>query len=164
MTIRTGKPRGRDLGFMELALAQARLAAERGEVPVGAVVVKDDRIIGKGANARERLGDPTAHAEIVALREAARRLNTWRLDGTELFVTVEPCPMCAGAMVFSRVERLVFGATQPRWGAAGTLYDIVRDDRLNHRLEVTAGVLDEEASRLLRTFFRTVRSGQTTVL
>jgi len=143
-----------DERFMDLALAEARRAAAEGEVPVGAVVVLDGAVIGSGRNARERLQDPTAHAEVLALREAARALGSWRLSGATVYATLEPCPMCAGALVNARVARIVFGVEDPKAGAAGTLFDIVSDARLNHRLAVDRGVRGEECAELLRQFFR----------
>lgn len=149
-----------DAGAMAEALQQARLAQAAGEVPVGAVVLGPERtVIGRGHNAREATADPTAHAEIVALREAASRLGTWRLDGTALVVTLEPCTMCAGASVLARVARLVFAADDPKAGAVGSLWDVVRDRRLNHRPEVVRGVLADEASSLLQSFFQARRGG-----
>jgi tRNA(adenine34) deaminase len=144
--------------WMRLALDEARLAPAAGDVPVGAVVVDPDgAVVGRGHNAREALGDPTAHAEVVALREAAARAGSWRLDGATLVVTLEPCTMCAGALVLARVARLVYGAVDEKAGAVGSLWDVVRDRRLNHRPEVVAGVLAEEAAEELRSFFRTHR-------
>lgn len=143
-----------DEAFMREALAEARAAAGEGEVPVGAVIVLDGEIIGRGRNLRETTGDPTAHAEVVAIREAGGRLGHWRLEGATLYVTLEPCAMCAGAMVLARIQRLVFGARDPKAGAAGSLMDIVRDLRLNHRLDVTEGVLEAECGGILREFFR----------
>jgi tRNA(adenine34) deaminase len=139
---------------MRLALEQARTCVAAGDVPVGAVVARDGDVLALAGNARERLGDPTAHAEMLALREAARRTGSWRLDGCTLVVTLEPCAMCAGAIVLARVERLVFGATDPKAGFAGSLGDLVRDPRLNHRAELTSGVLAEECGEVLRAFFR----------
>lgn len=137
---------------MRLALREARRAA--GDVPVGAVVLDPSgRLLGAGRNERERTGDPTAHAEIVALRQAAVRLGEWRLTGCTLVVTLEPCTMCAGALVLARVERLVYGAIDPKAGAVGSLWDVVRDRRLNHRPEVIPGILAEECGRLLTEFF-----------
>jgi tRNA(adenine34) deaminase len=139
---------------MRTALDVARLALGSEDVPVGAVVIDPTGgIIGRGFNQREALGDPTAHAEMLALREAAAVLGTWRLDGCTLVVTLEPCAMCAGAVVQARVSRLVFGAYDPKAGAVGSLWDLVRDRRLNHRPEVIAGVLAAESSALLRAFF-----------
>ncbi len=143
--------------FMEMALEEARRAAERGEVPVGAVLVQGDRVIGRGHNLRETLGDPLAHAEILALREGARELGGWRLEGSTLYVTLEPCPMCAGALVLARVERLVFGARDLVMGAAGSRYNLVQDENLPHRVEVLEGMLEEECRELLRSFFRNRR-------
>ena len=139
--------------FVRRALELAAQAAAEGDVPVGAVVVHEGAIIGEGRNTRERDADPTGHAEIVALRQAAEHLGRWRLDGCTLVVTLEPCPMCAGAVVSSRVDRLVFGAWDDKAGAVGSLWDVVRDRRLNHRPEVLADVLPAESARLLRAFF-----------
>jgi tRNA(adenine34) deaminase len=139
---------------MRLALDQAALTAASGDVPVGAVVVDADGVvIGTGCNAREALGDPTAHAEILALRSAAASVRSWRLSGCTLVVTLEPCTMCAGALVLARVDRVVFGAPDPKAGAVGALWDVVRDRRLNHRPVVVGGVLEAECSELLRSFF-----------
>ncbi len=148
-----------DERWMEAALARAREAADADEVPIGAVVVKDGRIIGRGRNRREELGDPTAHAEILALREAGEALQTWRLDGCDLYVTLEPCVMCAGALVWARIERLVFGARDKKAGAVVSLYEIPTDARLNHRLEVIEGVLADECAALLKEFFNRLREG-----
>jgi len=142
---------------MAEALAEARAAAAEGEVPIGAVLVEGDEIIARGHNLRETRSDPTAHAEVVVLREAARARSTWHLEGTTIYVTVEPCPMCAGALVLARVDRLVYGVPDPKAGAAGTLMDIVRDERLNHRLEVTAGIMAAECAQVLREFFESRR-------
>jgi len=143
-----------DETFMAEALAEARRAAAEGEVPIGAVLVVEGRIAGRGRNARERLRDPTAHAEILALQEAARTLGRWRLTGSTMYATLEPCPMCAGSLVNARVDRLVYGVADPKAGAVDTLFDIVRDARLNHRVAVTSGVLAEECGAVLREFFR----------
>jgi tRNA(adenine34) deaminase len=141
---------------MQLALEAARSCAASDDVPVGCVVVRrgEEGPLATAGNAREALGDPTAHAEILALRAAASELGTWRLDGCELFVTLEPCAMCAGAIVLARVDRVVFGATDPKAGFAGSLGDLLRDDRLNHRVEVAGGVLADESGEPLRAFFR----------
>jgi tRNA(adenine34) deaminase len=145
---------GSDESLMRLALGQAGLAAASGDVPVGAVVVDSSGdVIGAGFNAREASGDPTAHAEIVALRAAAASVGGWRLAGCTLVVTLEPCTMCAGALVLARVDRVVFGAVDPKAGAVGSLWDVVRDRRLNHRPEVTGRVLEAECGELLRSFF-----------
>lgn len=149
--------RPEDEVWMMEALAEAGRAAGIGEVPVGAVVVRDGEIIGRGCNRREIDGDPLAHAEILAIREAAARTAGWRLTGCTMYVTLEPCAMCAGALVNSRVERLVYGAPDPKAGYCGSLGDLVRDPRLNHRLEVTAGVLESESAALLRGFFASLR-------
>ncbi len=140
---------------MHLALAEAVRAPETGDVPVGAVVLgPDGSVLGRGRNEREATGDPTAHAEVLALREAARALGEWRLSGCALVVTLEPCTMCAGAAVLSRVDRIVYGAPDAKAGAAGSLWDVVRDRRLNHRPEVIHGVLAEDCAALLTRFFR----------
>jgi tRNA(adenine34) deaminase len=139
------------------ALAEAGRAAEIGEVPIGAVVVRNGEIIGRGHNRREIDGDPLAHAEILAIQDAAMRTAGWRLTGSTMYVTLEPCAMCAGALVNSRIERLVYGAPDPKAGYCGTLGNLVQDPRLNHRLEVTAGVLESESAALLRGFFASLR-------
>jgi len=139
---------------MRLALDQARACLEHGDVPVGAVVARDGEVLAAAGNARERLGDPTAHAEMLALRGAAERAGSWRLEGCTLVVTLEPCAMCAGAVVLSRVERVVFGAADPKAGFAGSLGDLVRDPRLNHRAVLTSEVLADECGEVLRAFFR----------
>ena len=143
-----------DEKFMALALEQAEEAAICGEVPIGAVLVCKGAVLAADRNRREALKDATAHAEILVMRRAGELLGGWRLSNCTLYVTLEPCPMCAGAMVQARIDRLVFGAADPKGGAAGTLYDIVRDQRLNHRLEVTGGVLESECAALLQKFFR----------
>lgn len=143
---------------MKLAIEQARVADENGDVPIGAVIIHNDTIIAKAYNQREQLKDPTAHAEIIALTQAAAYLKSWRLNGCTMYVTLEPCPMCAGALVLARIDRLVYGCDDPKAGACGTLYDIVRDDRLNHRLQVTAGVLADDCSKLLQNFFQKRRT------
>lgn len=143
--------------FMRIALEEARKGASMGEVPVGAVLVLDGSVVGRGHNRRESLKDPTAHAEILALRGAAESLRSWLLEGSTLYSTLEPCPMCASALVQSRVKSIVYGARDIRWGACGTLYDIPRDPRLNHRCEVTGGVLAEECAKMLREFFLALR-------
>ena len=139
---------------MAEALAEARRAADEGEVPIGAVVVFEGRIAGRGRNARERLRDPVAHAEILALQEASRTLGRWRLSGATVYATLEPCPMCAGALVNARVDRLVYGVPDPKAGAVDTLFALLRDARLNHRVQVASGVLAQECGELLRAFFR----------
>jgi tRNA(adenine34) deaminase len=142
-----------DERMMRLALEEARAAGAEGDVPVGAVVVRGDEVVGRASNAREREQDPTAHAEILALRKAARAIGNWHLEGCTLYVTLEPCAMCAGALVLARLDRLVLGAPDPKAGFAGSLGDIVRDGRLNHEVEVTVGVLAEECGEVLRAFF-----------
>jgi tRNA(adenine34) deaminase len=144
----------RDRAMMELALEDARLALGWGDVPIGAVVARADEILGRAGNARERDDDPTAHAEILAIRAAAAALRSWRLTGCTIYVTLEPCAMCAGALVLARLDRLVFGAMDPKAGFAGSLGDLTRDPRLNHRLEVESGVLEVQAAGLLQEFFR----------
>jgi tRNA(adenine34) deaminase len=146
--------RERDESAMAEAIAEAGAALPSGDVPVGAVVLDGDgNVVGRGHNAREATGDPTAHAEVLALREAAAALGSWRLDGCTLVVTLEPCAMCAGAIVLARVPRLVLGAWDPKAGACGSVHDLVRDPRLNHRVEVVGGVREEECAALLRDFF-----------
>ena len=142
-----------DERVMRLALEEARSAAAGGDVPVGAVIVRGDEILAKAGNAREREQDPTAHAEILALRRASRAIGSWHLEGCALVVTLEPCAMCAGAVVLARLDRLVFGASDPKAGFAGSLGDLVRDGRLNHEVDVTVGVLAEECGEILRAFF-----------
>src|SRR4051794_33309383 len=142
---------------MAMALAEAERAPEHGDVPVGAVVVVDGEVVASRHNERERKGDPTAHAELLALRDAAHARQDWRLLDATLVVTLEPCPMCAGAAVAARLRRLVFGAADPRAGACGSLYNLCADPRLNHEVEVTAGVRREQASDLLSTFFASQR-------
>lgn len=142
---------------MRLALELAARAGEAGEVPVGAVVVRQGEVIGRGVNAREATGDPTAHAEVLAVREAARVTGTWRLVDSVLYVTLEPCPMCAGALVAARLGRLVFGAPDPKAGACGSLYNLCADPRLNHELPVVRGVLAQESAELLSAWFAAKR-------
>jgi tRNA(adenine34) deaminase len=146
-----------DERWMQEALAAARQGGALGEVPVGAVVVLDGAVVGRGFNRREIDGDPLAHAEICAIRQAAAAVAGWRLDGCTMYVTLEPCAMCAGALVNSRIDRLVYGARDPKAGYCGSLGDLVRDPRLNHRLEVTAGVLEASCGQLLKDFFARLR-------
>ncbi|MEO0107913.1 MAG: tRNA adenosine(34) deaminase TadA [candidate division WOR-3 bacterium] len=143
-----------DERWMRLALAEARAAEAEGEVPVGAVAVHQDRVIGRGHNRNNALRDPTAHAEIIALSAAAGYLKDWRTVGVTLYATVEPCLMCTGALILARATRLVFGVRDDRFGACGSVYDIPWDNRLNHRLEVTGGVLETECRQILQSFFR----------
>ena len=143
-----------DLRYMRAAIEAARIAEENGDVPIGAVIVHEDRIIGKAYNQREQLKDPTAHAEIIALTQAAEFIKSWRLHDCTIYVTLEPCPMCAGALVLARMDRLVYGCDDPKTGACSSLYNIVQDERLNHRLDVTKGVLEKQCSQLLQNFFQ----------
>ena len=143
-----------DHHWMQEALQEARVAETKGEVPVGCVIVQDEAIIGRGHNLRESSADPTAHAEVIALRDASQTLRQWRLSQATVYVTLEPCPMCAGALINARVKRVVFGCSDPKAGCCGTLYNLGQDSRFNHRYEVTSGVCAEEAAELLRSFFR----------
>jgi tRNA(adenine34) deaminase len=143
----------RDEYFMRLALREAMLALDHDDVPIGAVVVHDGEVIGAGHNERELRADPTAHAEMIALREAARQLGSWRVLDSVMYVTLEPCAMCAGAIVLARIPRVVFGATDPKAGAAGTVLNVLDSPRLNHRPQVESGLLAEECADLLRAFF-----------
>ena len=147
-----------DFDFMRLALAEADKALASHDVPIGAVAVKDRVVIGAGYNRREADHDPTAHAEMLAIQQAAAHIGHWRLDGVTLYCTLEPCPMCAGAMVLARLPRLVYAAADPKAGASGSIMDITRHDRLNHRVDVQGGLLAEEAAEQLRAFFRSLRS------
>lgn len=146
--------------FMRAALAEAVAARAKGEVPVGAVIVLDGAIIGHGHNLREASEDPTAHAEMLAIREAAEAIGHWRLLETTLYVTLEPCVMCMGAIILARIPRLVYACRDPRAGAVGSIYDFSRDERFNHQVTVTEGVLGEECSELLSGFFRELRAGK----
>lgn len=143
--------------WMGLALREARKAEARGEVPIGAVIVRDGAVLGRGYNLRERSSDPTSHAEMRAIRAAARKAENWRLLGATLYVTLEPCPMCMGAIILARVRRVVFGCRDPKAGAAGSLFDFSNDARLNHRVELTSGVREEECSAILSSFFAALR-------
>jgi tRNA(adenine34) deaminase len=147
-----------DEGYMRVALAEAAEAALLGDVPIGAIVVHDGRIIARGQNRREVDRDPTAHAELLALRQAARHLGGWRLSGCTMYATLEPCPMCAGALLQARVDRLVYGAADPKAGAAGSVVDLLRGVRFNHSIAVTAGVCEAESRELLRRFFSVLRA------
>jgi len=146
--------------FMKEALAEAKKAMEKGEIPVGAVVVLGGEVIGRGHNLREATGDPTAHAEMLALREAARAIGHWRLIGCTLYVTLEPCPMCAGAVINGRVDRVCFGAFDPKAGCCGTLYDLTGERKFNHHPDVAGGVLNDECAALLKEFFSKRRAAQ----
>jgi tRNA(adenine34) deaminase len=140
--------------YMLEAVKMATRADEDGDVPIGACIVYEDKIIARAWNQRELLQDPTAHAEMIALTQASEHIGSWRLHGCTMYVTLEPCSMCAGAMVLARIDRLVYGCRDPKTGAVGSLYNIVQDDRLNHRIEVTEGVLEEPCSMMLTDFFR----------
>ena len=146
--------------YMRLALQQAEEAALRGEVPVGAIVVRNGEILATGFNEREESSDPTAHAELLALRRAAVASNSWRLIDADLYVTLEPCPMCAGAIVNARVKRVFYGCDDPKAGAARSLYSLLEDSRLNHRVEVIPGVMAAEASAVLKAFFANLRKAK----
>ena len=146
-----------DERFMREAIAEATLAGDAGDVPVGCVIVAEGEIIARGHNRREASGDPTSHAEVEALRAASRHFGRWHIEGT-LYVTQEPCPMCAGALVNARIQRLVYGCKNPKAGAVDSLYSIVDDSRLNHRMPVTSGILAEECAQLLQGFFRAIRA------
>lgn len=147
-----------DKAFMAGALDEARAALQHDDVPIGCVIARGDEVLARAHNARERDADPTAHAEILALRAAAKTAGSWRLDGCTVYVTLEPCVMCAGAIVLARVERLVYGATDPKAGAVRSLYNVADDQRMNHRVAVTAGLLEEESSELLRAYFSAKRA------
>lgn len=144
--------------YMRMALEEAKAARQLGEVPIGAVIVnKEGEVIGRGYNLRETNGDPTAHAEMIAIREAAVKVGGWRLDGCSLFTTLEPCPMCAGGIVQARLSVVVYGASDPKAGCAGTLMNLLREDRFNHQCEVVNGVLEHECGEILTSFFRGIR-------
>ena len=143
--------------WMGLAIREAKKAGARGEVPIGAVVVRDGLVLGRGFNLREKSLDPTSHAEMTAIRKAAKKTANWRLLGATLYVTLEPCPMCMGAIILARLERVVFGCHDPKAGAAGSLFDLSNDARLNHRVALTSGIRGEECSELLSSFFAELR-------
>ena len=147
----------RDLEYMNLALEQARKAATQGEVPIGAVLVRDGQVLAQAHNFRETWQDPTAHAELVAIREAATQLGSWRLTDTTLYVTLEPCAMCIGAIILARIPRLVFGTLDPKAGACGSVLNVPAERRLNHRVEVIGGMLEQESQELLQAFFKNLR-------
>ena len=153
-----------DQKFMAVALEEARRAMEAGEVPVGAVMVYGGEVIAQAHNRREGFQDPTAHAEMLALREAAQKFGRWRLTGATMYVTLEPCAMCAGAMVLARLDRLVYGCDDPKAGACGSIFDIIREPGLNHRVEVVSGVFEKESQSLLKDFFKDRREGITRVV
>lgn len=146
--------------YMQEALDQAQEAAEAGEVPVGAVIVRDGQIIAKAHNMTEQMKDPTAHAEILAIRQAAKALGGWRLTGCQMFVTTEPCSMCAGAIVWARIEKLYIGTMDPKAGACGSVFNIPQEEKLNHRVEIENGLMEEECSQLMKTFFKKIRNGK----
>lgn len=146
-----------DSYWMGKALQLARKAADAGEVPIGALIVRDGTIVGRGFNQRESRNDPAAHAEMIAIRQASRKLKAWRLSGTTLYVTLEPCPMCMGAIILARIDRLVFGCFDPKAGVVGSLYNLAADTRFNHRVEVTSGVRAAECAAMLSDFFRELR-------
>lgn len=146
-----------DFDWMRLALDEANRALETGDVPIGAIAVRGGEIIGRGYNRREADHDPTAHAEMLAIREASQAIGHWRLDGVTLYCTLEPCTMCAGAMILARLPRLVYAAIDPKAGAAGSIIDVLRHPKLNHRVEVVGGLLADEAAEQLRAFFRSLR-------
>lgn len=143
--------------FMQEAIALAKQAEQLNEVPIGAVIVKEGKIIGRGYNRRERDKNPLGHAEIMAIAEASKNVRGWRLDGCQLYVTLEPCPMCAGAIVQSRIEQLIYGTEDPKSGYAGSLYNTLQDQRLNHQTDIIAGIYKEECQALLKDFFRKLR-------
>ncbi|MGH2272470.1 tRNA adenosine(34) deaminase TadA [Anaerohalosphaeraceae bacterium U12dextr] len=147
-----------DQRYMRMAIDQAYIAEEHGDVPIGAVIVYNNRVIARAHNQRQLLNDPTAHAEMIALTQASEVVGNWRLHGCTIYVTLEPCPMCAGALVLARLDRLVFGTDDPKAGACGSLYNIVQDGRLNHRLEVVSGVLQEDCRFQLQAFFQRRRA------
>lgn len=146
-----------DYYFMTRALKQAEVAYKKGEVPVGAIVVKDGKVISRGYNLRETTNDPTAHAELLAMKKASKKLNSWRLSGCTLYVTLEPCPMCSGVIVNSRIDRVVFGAYDQKAGCCTTLYHLCNDERFNHRAEILGGVMEEECAKILSDFFKEKR-------
>lgn len=143
-----------DERFMKQAIDAAFIAEENGDVPIGCIIVHENKVIAKAYNQREQLQDPTAHAEMIALTQASNALESWRLGGCTLYVTLEPCPMCAGALVLSRIDRVVFACTDPKTGSAGSIYNIIQDPRLNHRIEITSGILEPDCAFLLKNFFR----------
>jgi tRNA(adenine34) deaminase len=157
---RVSQATNQDNAFMQAALDEASVAMALGEVPIGAVITCSGEIIGRGHNLRETSNDPTAHAEMVAIRQAAEHIGHWRLLDTTLYVTLEPCVMCMGAIILARIPRLVYACRDPRAGAVGSIYDFSRDERFNHKVDVTEGVLGEECSQLLSGFFQQLRAGK----
>ena len=154
-----GDERAQDLMFMRMALEEAARAPAVGEVPIAALIVQDSQILAQAHNCRELWQDPTAHAEIIAIRAAATTLGTWRLTDTTLYATVEPCSMCIGAIILARIPRVVFGAWDPKGGACGSVFDLTNEPRLNHRVEVLGGLLEQESQTLMQHFFRQLRTG-----
>ena len=154
-----GDERAQDLTFMRMALDEAARAPAVGEVPIAALIVQDSQILAQAHNCRELWQDPTAHAEIIAIRAAAIALGTWRLTDTTLYATVEPCSMCIGAIILARIPRVVFGAWDPKGGACGSVFDLTNEPRLNHRIEVLGGLLEQESQTLIQQFFRQLRTG-----
>ena len=147
----------KDIEFMKLALEQAKIAYKKDEVPIGAVIVCNDKVIAKGFNIREKRNDPTGHAEIVAIKKACKKRRSWRLEDCTIYVTVEPCSMCAGALLWTRIKRIVFGAFDAKGGALGSSYNLFVQKNLNHKAEITSGVLEEECSKLMKDFFKAKR-------
>jgi tRNA(adenine34) deaminase len=158
ITEQTFLPNQNDEHFMLKAMDQANIAQDNGDVPIGCIITYEDQIIAKAYNQREQLQDPTAHAEIIALTQASEYLNSWRLHGCTIYVTLEPCSMCAGALVLARIDRLVFGTFDPKTGACGSIYNIVEDQRLNHQPAVTTGILQDQCSAQLSNFFKKRRA------
>lgn len=146
-----------NIKFMNEALKEAKKAENKNEVPIGAVIVNNNKIIARAHNTREKTQNAIAHAEVLAIQKACKKLNTWRLEGCTMYVTLEPCPMCAGAMILSRVENVVFGAYDPKSGCAGTLMNFLEDNKFNHKVKVTGGVLEKECGDMLRSFFQKIR-------
>ena len=147
----------KDIEFMKLALEQAKIAYKKDEVPIGAVIVCNDNVIAKGFNIREKRNDPTGHAEIVAIKKACKKRRSWRLEDCTIYVTVEPCSMCAGALLWTRIKRIVFGAFDAKGGALGSSYNLFEQKNLNHKAEITSGVLEEECSKIMKDFFKAKR-------
>jgi len=154
-----GDERAQDFTFMRIALEEAARAAAAGEVPIAALIVQDSRVLAQAHNCRELWQDPTAHAEVIAIRAAATAIGTWRLTGTTLYVTVEPCAMCIGATILARISRVVFGAWDTKAGACGSVFDFTNEPRLNHRVEILGGLLEQESQALIQQFFRQLRTG-----
>ena len=154
-----GDERAQDLMFMRMALEEASRAPAVGEVPIAALIVQDSQVLAQTHNYRELWQDPTAHAEVIAIRAAATAIGTWRLTGTTLYVTVEPCAMCIGAIILARISRVVFGAWDPKAGACGSVFDFTNEPRLNHRVEILGGLLEQESQALIQQFFRQLRTG-----